>query len=702
MTMADATLGPSELFRLALSAVALWVIPGALWHAVFWPPGADLRPAERLATIPLVSYLISAGLALALARVGLLGTATMVVGLIGVSVAGAVASVVRLRASWRWSPPRLSDWFPGWPVVVAGIVGIGLLGIVIVLPQVRLIVPEGIPVGSITWYYWGLAQQILDSGSIPHLSAEWGGLYPYQGDYVMFSAFSAAQGFLGGRTSEFGLMELLRISSLAWGVVAAIGALRRFLPIGGALVCTLLFFTSTFVVGKYTGYRPESFHYALIFSAAWAVDRFADRATVLRAVPIVAIIVALWIGHGVVLVVAGLLCGALLVGRWIQSGWAVRQLLAAGAVLAAGFLAAVAVDFLLQGTVILLANAADPGPIQGPTTSDLTWQFFQWALGGKLLLTGDPAEATDLFSRNVEAPWLFVDAIGTWPAYLTALIPLATWRYLAVPARRLYLASIIYFVALGVAVLAFLTLYQTYVPQRVGFGRLAPFTLIGASLIIAVAATGIVGVVRRAARLVSIRNLGRAGAWRASLLTGAAAWTVVVAITIVAIQPSINRATGNFEPARLSRDGVAALHWIRDNTPPDAMVYANAYTEGAIGVIARRNGLLDGRAPYNKEFTFLLHAVEQLQVGRSFIADEASLQALVDLGVDVVITSPAIYDIANPTRFCQPAAEIERSLACFDLDLESEPGLHLAARFGDIKIYVVDAVSHMGPAPRPV
>jgi hypothetical protein len=690
MTMGDATLGPVELIRLAFGLAALGVVPGFLWHAAFWPPGADLRPAERLATIPLVSYLVSACVALALARVGLLGTASMAIALALVSAVGGVASVVRLRRLGRWS----WSWLPAWPVLIAGALGFGLVAVVIVLPQLGLIFPDAIPVGSITWYYWGLAQQILDTGSIPRLSAEWGGQYPYQGDYVMFSAFSSALGFLGGRTSEFALMEALRLGSLAWGLIAAIGALRRFLPIGGALVCTVMFFSSIFVVGKYTGYRPESFHYALIFSALWAVDRFAERSTAIRAVPIVAVIVALWIGHGVVLVVAGLLGAAVFVARWLVDGRVSRrQLLAAGTVLGAGFLSAIVVDFVLQGTVILLANAADPGPIQGPTTSDITWQFFQWALGGEPLLSGDPSEAATVFSRIIEAPWLFVDAVGTWPAYLIAVIPLATWRFLATPARRLYLGSLIYLVGLGLAVLAFLTLYETYVPQRVGFGRLAPFALVGASLIVAVAATGIVGAIRRAASATTLRRTGLADGRRASLLVGAAAWTAVIALAVVAVRPSITRGTAAVDAARLSSDGVAAMRWVRDNTPSDAIVYANAYTEGVIEVIAGRNGLLDGRAPYNKEFDFLLRAVEQLRVGRSFMAGEASVDRLVELGVDVVVVSPNAYDLANPTRFCQPAAEIDRSRPCFEVAIDGRPGLRRAATFGDIEIYLVEASS---------
>jgi len=699
MTMADATLGLSELVRLAFGVAILWVIPGALWHAAFWPPGADLRLAERIATIPLVSYLMSSCVALALAHVGLLGAESIALVLAVVSVIGAVVSVARVRDSGRWS----WAWLRAWPVVIAGALGFAVVGIVVVLPQVRIIVPEGIPIGSITFYYWGLAQQILDSGSIPRFSAEWGGLYPYQGDYVMFSAFSAALGFLGGRTSEFALMDALRVGSLVWGLIAALGALRRFLPIGGVLVCTMLFFASTFVVGKYTGYRPESFHYALIFSAVWAVDRLAERSTVGRVVPVVAIIVALWIGHGVVLVVAGLLSGAVLAARWILDRRATgRQMLAVGAVLVVGFLSAVALDYVLQGTVILLANAADPGPIQGPTTSDLTWRFFQVALGGKLMLTGDPAEGSVLFSANVDAPWLFVNRVGTWPAYLIALIPLATWRFLALPARRLYLGSLIYFLGLGVAVLAFFTLYETYVPQRVGFGRLAPFTLVGASIIVAVAATGVVELLRRAALAATRSPLGRVGGRRTVVLVGATAWTAILALTIIAAQPSITRATENFNSARLSGDGVAAMRWIRENTPFDAIVYANAYTEGVIGAVARRNGLLDGRAPYNKEFDFLLRSVEQLQLGRSFMAGEASVDRLVDLGVDVVVVSPIGYDLANPTRFCHPAAETNRSLPCFDKAIQGRPGLRLAATFGAIEIYLVEAVPRRAPVTRPV
>ena len=83
------------------------------------------------------------------------------------------------------------------------------------------------------------------------------------------------------------------------------------------------------------------------------------------------------------------------------------------------------------------------------------------------------------------------------------------------------------------------------------------------------------------------------------------AWAAVLAAAIVVANRSV---VGGIKPHvgdSLSADGLATLTWIRDNTPPGALILANSYTEGAIGTLAHRNGYLDGRA-LTKGVDFLL------------------------------------------------------------------------------------------------
>ena len=423
--MPDGALGLADLVRIAAATAAITILPGLAWVWSLWPPGAEIGRAERLAWIASLSYLIVGAVAIASARLGWLHLEPLVVSLVMVIVVGAGVSIAacrRRRARLRFLRPSVND-------VVFGLAAVGLPAAILVVPQVMAVFPDGYPIGSINWYYWGLTTAIVDSGSIPATSVEWAGVYPFQGDYVLFSAYTATLPILAGRASDFAMMEVLRLLGLAWAIVAGLAAFRRFLPRWGALVGVLLLLGSVHIASKYTGYRPEAFNYALMFMALWAVDRFRERMSIGRAMPVVVSIVALWIGHGVVLVVAGILAGSVVVGHWLvgpRPTW--REVAALAALGLGGFVASTLVDVVAQGKVLLVANALDPARIQGDEASDLTWQFLQWALGAGRLFTGNPDEAEALWNIRILEPWTVLGGVLRWPLVLSALAPIVLWR----------------------------------------------------------------------------------------------------------------------------------------------------------------------------------------------------------------------------------------------------------------------------------
>ena len=691
--MPDGALDAADVLRIFVAAAAITVLPGLAWVNVFWPPGADIGRTERYAWVAGLSYLFVGTIAIALARFGLLRFEPLLIALAAVTIAGAVGTTIVLRRH------RASPWAgrPALSTAAFAIIAVGLPAIVLIAPQVLAVYPHGYPIGSITWYYWGLTTSIVDSGAIPATSVEWGGVYPYQGDYVLFSAYTATLPILAGRASDFALMELLRLLGLGWAILAGLAAFRRFLPRWGAIVGVLLVLGSVHIASKYAGYRPESFNYALMFVALWAVDRFRERMTITRAIPIVVTIVALWIGHGVVLVIAGILAGSVVAGHWLvgrRPTW--RELGGFALVGVVGVVASTVADFAAQGKVLLVANALDPARIQGGGTSDLTWQFLQWALGAGRLLAGNPGDAEELWSDRILAPWTIMSGALRWPIVLSAFLPILLWRWLPSRSRALYLGGWIFLLGLAIVVGAFLVLYDTYVPQRVGFGRLAPFTLVAAALLVtvgwtavALAAGPLVATVRDlvARRLQGpSRPLGRP----TGAMVQSVAWAAVLAAAIVVANRSVVGGINPHVGDSLSTDGLATLTWIRDNTPPDALILANSYTEGAIGTLGHRNGYLDGRAPYNKEFDFLLASVDQLRLGRSFYAGETDVQGLRDEGIDYVVVSPQKFGLANPMPFCDPEAEQDRDLLCFAVDPGARDGLTEVARFGSIVVYRVE------------
>ncbi len=691
--MQDGALGAAELVRIGMALAAITVLPGLAWVTVFWPLGADIGRTERWAWVVGLSYLIVGSVAIALARLGALRLEPLVLALLLVTIGGAVASAMIARRRGESIHLRRVSL----DTAIFAVVAVGLPAFALVLPQILEIVPRGYPLGSITWYYWGLTTSIVDTASIPAFSAEWGDVYPYQGDYVLFSAYTATLPILAGRASDFALMELLRLFGLVWAVLAGLAAFRRFLPRWGAIVGVLMLLGSVFIASKYANFRPEAFNYALMFVALWGADRFREHMTVRRAVPVVVTIVALWIGHGVVLVIAGILAGSVVVGYWLVGNrptW--RELAAYAAVGIVGILASTLADFVAQGKVLLVANALDPVRIQGAGISDLTWQFLQWALGAGRLITGNPNEAEALWSDRILEPWTVLTGVLRWPLIASALLPIVLWRWLPRRSRALYVGGWIFLAGLAAVVVAFLVLYETYVPQRVGFGRLAPFSIVGAALLVTVGWTAaaraagpltatVVGYLTQRG-VIPPQAIGPKHLARLPTI----AWAVVLAAALVVAGRSTVGGIYPHEGDGISGDGLATLTWIRDNTPPDALILANSYTEGAIGTLARRVGYLDGRAPYNKEFDFLLASVDQLKFGRSFYAGESDVQALRDRGIDYVVVSPAKFGLANPQPFCDPNAELDRLLPCFAVDPGAREGLTEVARFGAIAVYQVD------------
>ncbi len=63
---------------------------------------------------------------------------------------------------------------------------------------------------------------------------------------------------------------------------------------------------------------------------------------------------------------------------------------------------------------------------------------------------------------------------------------------------------------------------------------------------------------------------------------------------------------------RLSAVGVEAWRWIAANTPVDARILVNAYTDGVVPGLGRRIGIVDGRAVYLEDPAFLAESTELL------------------------------------------------------------------------------------------
>ena len=185
---------------------------------------------------------------------------------------------------------------------------------------------------------------------------------------------------------------------------------------------------------------------------------------------------------------------------------------------------------------------------------------------------------------------------------------------------------------IGVYLLAVLicVYYSTWVPQRVGPMRLMPYWALIFPILIA-------GIAWAASRLLSSpasrlpARLGGAGPRRGparfgsgvALVPGVAGLRPLVVWTFTTITAKQDRGVPPFQIAEpraggLSEDALKAYDWISRSLPPDAVVLANGYTEGSLGMLSRRTGLLDGRTPFAQPDPWRTEAIDWLEQSRRF------------------------------------------------------------------------------------
>jgi hypothetical protein len=107
-----------------------------------------------------------------------------------------------------------------------------------------------------------------------------------------------------------------------------------------------------------------------------------------------------------------------------------------------------------------------------------------------------------------------------------------------------------------------------------------------------------------------------------------AAGAFVAILTIGAVAPAQQSAlTDQLDEPGLSTVGYDALRWIDANLPPDARLLTNAYTDGSILAVARRQAILDGRAVYLEDRDFLAQSTSLVLGARVLFADPAGAAA---------------------------------------------------------------------------
>jgi hypothetical protein len=615
-----------------MALAVLFVLPGLTLGPLILP-GA-LTPLHVIGRAIGLSLLIVAGTCTLLAGVGQLRVGPLLATLAGLTISPLAHPAVRasLRGLLSGRRRRRNWW-------LAGAAGLIVLGVTVVLPSRAAVGDALLPQTSTPWYYMAVARDVAEAGAIPATIAEWGQSRPFPTDYLPATTHAAAALELlpGDLLVAF---AWYRLAILVAAALMAALLLRRWFSSWVALLGACLLLSTVRLNAKFLDYRPETFGLVLALFCAWAADRaMADRSRRSLAVALAAA-VATFLSHAEVFLLLGPMLAGLAVARAVvgegRTGrvglrvpevaqlrpLAVAAAILVGAViLGAGLNAVFAGQFRLLGYVTATrterpAVPADRIPVGWTFSGEPTWDFYVASVAPAL--DGQPPPAnffgSSLLPRAILQVWPGLDARGRGDLItLVGLLagPILIWPWLDRRRRRLLISWWLFGVFLLVGSFLLFEISSTYVPARVGPRRLMPYELFVPVLSAVLLLFGLDRLVRPGWRLL----LPRRGA-----MVAAGVLLAIVTIGAAAPAPKSILDDETDEPG-LSVVGHDALSWIDANLPPDARLLTNAYTDGSILAVARRQGILDGRAVYLENADFLAQSTSLVLGARVLFAD---------------------------------------------------------------------------------
>jgi hypothetical protein len=457
---------------------------------------------------------------------------------------------------------------------------VGVLGAVVFLPLWYAIVHTSwSPLGSTPWYYYGLARQVADLGSIPAASAEFGATTPFLNDYHLFTTGTAM--LLVQHPG--GPIAVVIVVTLISALLLAVGTSALTCALGGGRITGLLAVPIALAAGlgpiRLSGYRPEGFALGLILlMAALAVHWLRSRAwpSLVGAGLVAATLSQV---HGIAAVTSGVLVVAAVLVSLLRRPRG-EQLRRAG-ILVVTLLAGVVVAALLFHEAS--GTSTSGGLVDRGGLDDPTWEFFRAARGDPGSL---PPSNGYLVRQSVRELYSW-QAWWMIPALLLAGVGL--WRSRReTRTRELVAFTLLSLLGILVAASVFMLGWQGYVPRRTGSSRLVlEMSLVGPPLLA-------IGLERAVALAWPWdRSDGRRRLLGSPAQVRAAA--VVLALSIAGLVSMVRVA--DYDDGQAPTRAQLAV-WRSLPVRHSDVVLANGYTEGFIPDVTGGQGLLDGRAPY--------------------------------------------------------------------------------------------------------
>lgn len=486
------------------------------------------------------------------------------------------------------------------------------------------------PLGSTPWYYYGLARQVAEAGSIPATSVEFATSTPFLNDYHLFTTGTAMLLVQHGGNP----VPVLTLVTLVSVLLMGLGAVAASTALGAGRTAALISIAPAVATGlgaiRLAAYRPEGFGMGLaLLVAALSLDwlRRGDRRSLGTAALLVAVLSQV---HGIAAVAAGVMVTAAALAFLVRGprGETLRR--------SGGALSAFVVAVLATGLVFREASGTTHagGLVDTGGLADPTWEFYRAARGEV------PSLPPSNLSMMHDAMRDLYSGSWWWIVPVVLLAALGVWHRRREPDGRLVIVfTVLSFVGLGLVASVFMLGWQGYVPRRTGASRVI---LEGSLVVPLFLAFGLGALAQEPWR------------WRGRRLPSTPRRVPVILAVVSALSIVSMVGVARYD-ARLapSRDDVAM--WRSLPVQHGDVVLGNGYTEGFVPDVTDGVGLLDGRAPYT--FGDLLHRANGLLRGAdAFFADPAAHWSyLADHEVRwVVVGDPSTYALSTGNTWWVP------------------------------------------------
>lgn len=596
------------------------VVPGLVVSALLPQFTVGLSATSRLALAVALSNLQLIVVWLVLMTAGVATTTWIIAANVLILVAGLLILAVRKHPGLGGAFRSVLGIRPSWESVA----------VVAVFATVAALYVSGAfsgpPARTAGWGYAADAEAILDHGGIPDRSVQYGADVPFAVTKTAGFAWLASLRALGGM-DYLASLRYLPLAILFTAMVAIWAIFRLFSGrLASALAIYLFFFPMPFgpvLTYKFAALTMESAGIALGFLAIWSMLA-SDRGGQKRMYWLTAALLILTgLTHGVAALVTFLFIAAYQLAKLVSYGVNWREVVRGVTLLAVvpglGILVALrlwsrASGFALSGGDFqFVAGVGDPtralrrlmngGSIDSVPAPDTG---LDPAPGEQLeLLFGSVIGESSPLHRNAQSMPMLILVL------VIVLLALAWFR-----GPRLMAASVGFFlIGLYAIGLVFAARYDLHVyvtnPRRRQFPyaglAVAGLVVFAASWWLRRVKVGRMGVLAGTAALVAV--LG----W--SVIYGLPRWTA---------------------PAMANGD-IAALEWLRDNAPEDAVVLTNVRSTGSFGLFANHRSLTEGDAPY----TFpnrLKAAISVLDASQEWF-EEPEIEYLTENDISYVVVS---------------------------------------------------------------